>query len=38
MFPVLGGGYPTKNSEYKDDTIFKNRMGGSDENCIPNRR
>ena len=28
---------PTKKSGHKDDATFKNRMGGSNENCMPNR-
>ena len=32
-----GKNCPTKNSGHKDDAIFKNRMGCSNENCMPNR-
>ena len=28
---------PPKKSGHKDDATFKNRMGGSNENCMPNR-
>ena len=28
---------PTKKSGHKNDATFKNRMGGSNENCMPNR-
>ena len=32
-----GRNCPTKTLGHKDDATFKNRMGGSNKNCMPNR-
>ena len=35
--PYWGRNCSQKKSEHKDNATFRNRMGGSDENCIPTR-